>query len=686
MKQSISNITLTIKRQKAGKQELTLIGKTKGTGRQEYSFGNEKAQAVLIIEERESLLKGSIQLELKNEAFRENDNLAPAEPVVIGLKLDKQPVRMTAMHLHRDWWTRPEFLSGFEQMPDRTQSLYMEYDGGCSYLLPMAGKACKTMLKAGEADLLTMEMTSYTGGMHRIEEPVFYLSEGADIYEAVHKAFEAVTGECGVPEKRRKEYPDMFEYLGWCSWDAFYTDISEEKVRAKAKELTEKQVPVRWFLLDDGWLSVHGQRLYDLMPEKEKFPRGFRRMIQDIKETSGIDRFGVWHALGGYWGGIEPDSPAAIQEREHLYLTVNGKYLPHPSAEKGYGFYRGWYEQLRAEGIDFVKVDGQSAVKNYYENELPVCLAARDTHRALEGAAAAYMGGRLINCMGMGMENILGRQGSAISRNSDDFVPESENGFTEHLLQNAYNAIYHDELYYCDWDMFWTFHPDAAKHAILRAVSGGPVYISDRIGDTEGKAVAPLTYADGRILRMERAAKPSPACIFRNPLKEGLMKLTNVADCGAGVKGGAAAVYNLCGREETDTLGAADIHDLEGGSFYLYDCMKKCGRVIEREEHVTVTLPAEGFALYLLVPLIQDKAYLGLTEKYISFHGIEEIKENEAGVHIVVKEAGAFTFYQKQPVVEVLVNGVDRTKDVEEKDGLYTVRGTGMGRMLVTIR
>ena len=53
--------------------------------------------------------------------------------------------------------------------------------------------------------------------------------------------------------------------------------------------------------------------------------------------------------------------------------------------------------------------------------------------------------------LGMAMENILSRPTSAISRNSDDFMPNKENGFVEHLLQNAYNSVYHDELYYCDW-------------------------------------------------------------------------------------------------------------------------------------------------------------------------------------------------------------------------------------------
>ena len=35
--------------------------------------------------------------------------------------------------------------------------------------------------------------------------------------------------------------PEMFRFLGWCSWDAFYREITEEKVRQKARELVEKK-------------------------------------------------------------------------------------------------------------------------------------------------------------------------------------------------------------------------------------------------------------------------------------------------------------------------------------------------------------------------------------------------------------------------------------------------------------
>ena len=146
-------------------------------------------------------------------------------------------------------------------------------------------------------------------------------------------------------------------------------------------------------------------------------------MIADIKAESDIRWFGVWHALCGYWQGVAPESKLEGQEHAHLYRTADGKIMPNPLT--GEGFYRDWYEKLHADGIDFVKVDGQSSFWSFAENSLPIGPAAKGMHQALEGGAS-YMDGAIINCMGMAMENILSRPTSAISRNSDDFVPNKE--------------------------------------------------------------------------------------------------------------------------------------------------------------------------------------------------------------------------------------------------------------------
>lgn len=678
--QNIQMVRMQINRQKKGICELLLKESGQEGDLLVWEFENDGVSARFWVEKRENCFVGKIKASLKAEAFRENDGFDMESPVKLTLKLEKSPRRLTALYLHRDWWTRPAFLDDFENIPERTQCMYLDYEDSFGCLFLMAGEKYKAQAVGGEKECLTLELTAYQPGILSLEETIFVLSECEKPYEAISAACEQAAAEAGIGTREKKKFPGMFEYLGWCSWDAFYTDINEEKVRGKAAELKEKQVPVRWLLLDDGWLSVRENRLYDLAPEKVKFPEGFSRMTADLKRDGQFRQIGVWHALGGYWGGIEPGSTAALQQAKHLYETKMGKLLPAPKAEEGYGFYRDWYEYLRSSGIDFVKVDGQSAIKNYYSNDIPVCKAARETHKALEGAAGAYMNGNLINCMGMAMENLMGRQGSSLSRNSDDFVPDNPKGFAEHLLQNAYNAPYHDMFYYCDWDMFWTFHQDAKKHAILRAISGGPVYFSDRIGDTDRAAVMPLVYSDGRILRMDRAAKPAEECLFCDPLKDRPIKLTNIAGCGIDDgKGGAIAVYNLTGREIQTKIGSADIHDLETGEYYCYNWV--CRQGIRQE--ISVSLPTDGFGLYLFVPIKNQTAVIGLTEKYISFHALEEVKYMENGFFAVIKEAGEFTFYTEKEVKQILINGRDVTGQLKTSGNLYRITGRDSGKMLV---
>ena len=676
---------MELNRQKKGKEVLTFEKLQTSDIEDIYYFQGEKSSAQFFLEKTGCILTGKIKINLETEAFRENDNLAFEEPVTISIYFQEQPQSMTAMYLHRDWWTRPAFITKWNQVPKRTQSIYMEKATKAEYLLPLSGNHYKTYAAPGIDDALTLIMTAYKAGMNEVDETVFLLSEGKDIYEAVDCAYKSLAEKRKLPMRSQKEYPEMFEYLGWCSWDAFYTDITEEKVRLKAEEFIQKEVPVRWFLMDDGWLSVHNQKLYSFLPEKSKFPDGFEKMIKEIKENSMVDWFGVWHAFGGYWGGIEPDSEVAYQQKEHLIETSDGKLLPYPEAEKGYGFFKDWYEILRAQGIDFVKVDGQSAIKNYYANNRAVCCAAKGAHEALEGAAAAYMGGRLINCMGMAMENILSRPGSAISRNSDDFVPDNAEGFQEHLLQNSYNALYHDELYYCDWDMFWTSHPDAEKHGILRAISGGPVYVSDRSGETEKKSLLPLIYRDGRITRMKRAAKPTLDCIFQDPLECGIVKLTNTCSYGTKREAGAVAVYNISNQTVTSKICKDEIYDLRTGPLYLFNWKDRTVVLLNEGEKEELVCEPDSCSLYLMIPKLDGVTPVGLLDKYITFHAIEEIVEDDRGHIIILREGGTFGFFADKTIKKVYVNGKQYTDRLKCENELYCLETETEGKTIITI-
>lgn len=626
----------------------------------------------------------SLRLRLHSEDVWERPALERVNPVSVHVPMEK-PRSMTALYLFCEWWTRPAFVSSFRDVPALTQVLLMQYEGYCACLVPMVGQQWKATAHGGTEDSLCLELTAGMGGIARLDEPLYLLSEGETVTEAVHLAFTRIAMEKGIPTRTKRRIPEMFHYLGWCSWNAFYTKVDEAGIRQKAAELTEKSVPVRWMIVDDGWMCTNGRFLTDFIPDKQKFPRGFRGMTEEIRSRTSVRWFGVWHALGGYWDGVEPDSPLAAGEAAHLRQTTGGTLVP--DWERGAGFYRDWYEALRREGIDFVKVDGQSIAARYYENTVPVSAAVSGLHRALESGAVP-MDNAILNCMGMAMENMLSRPASAISRNSDDFFPMQEGSFREHLLENAYNAIYHDQLYCCDWDMFWTNHPDAVKHSLLRAISGGPVYFSDRVGETNPNLLKSLTDRNGRVWMMNRSARPTEDCVFSDPMKAGVLKLHNAAKWGENHTAGGIAVYNLTAEQQTFSFSPLDIPELdEAERYWVYDWFGQTVSSLGREERCCGSIETEGCRWFVVLPETGNASVLGLTEKYVCFAAVESFREEGNCLTAVLQECGPIGWLSRQACSRVELNGTDVTAQVERRGSLWLLPDAAQaGRTILQVR
>ncbi len=667
VKEIVMNLTL-----EDGILALDFEGKSEHAGKETYRYRNKEKgiEASVALEELSDVTAATVTVDIPNHPFRESFNLQEKSPVQLRVFFEEAPLRRCAIYQHRDWWSRPAFLTSCEELPSRTQYLLLEGDQYFGVILPMAGNKTKTYISGGTQAEVVFEMTAYTGGINKIEDYCFLLSRGSNLYEVSDRVMATACRLKKVPIKADREYPTMFEYFGWCSWDAFYTDITEEKVIDKVKELKEKQIPVRWILMDDGWLSTQNQCLADFKPDAQKFPREFKYLTDEIKENSEIDWIGVWHALGGYWGGVAPDSALAQTMSQQLYLTKNGKLLPHYDPEKGSLFWKEWYSYLRNQGINFVKVDGQSALKNYYKNNEEIAKVAAGTHQGLETAVNMLMDGNIINCMGMAIENVLSRPGTCISRNSDDFVPGEEHGFREHILQNTYNAMFHDAVYACDWDMYWTNHPDAGKHALVRAISGGPIYVSDRIGESVQQEIMPLVYQDGRVLRMDRCAMPTMDCMFESPLGKQVLKLTNT------VNGtGAIAAFHISENKEPliAKISPTDIHDLKGDTFGVYNYFQKTFHILSIGEVMELELSPKDYSLVLFLPIREHVTPIGLINKYMSAHAVRHIEESGKKTFITLPEGGIFGFHMENAPKHLVANGRDLSVGIQERQGFYTI-------------
>lgn len=86
----------------------------------------------------------------------------------------------------------------------------------------------------------------------------------------------------------------------------------------------------------------------------------------------------------------------------------------------------------------------------------------------------------------------------------------------------------------------------------------------------------PLVYLDGRILRMDRSAKPTDDCLFVNPLEIGVLKLHNVTSWGSNQKGGIISAHNITKKTQNVSFKPMDIFDLEVcENYWVYDYLKK---------------------------------------------------------------------------------------------------------------
>lgn len=219
--------------------------------------------------------------------------------------------------------------------------------------------------------------------------------------------------------------------------------------------------------------------------------------------------------------------------------------------------------------------------------------------------------------MGMANEDMWNRSVSPISRCSDDFLPENRAWFTKHILQCSYNCLVQGQFYYCDWDMWWTDDGQAVKNSVLRAISGGPIYISDTLGRSCADIIKPLVLEDGKILRCDRPAVPTRDCLTSDPVHNGkLFKLQNMCN-GSGVM----AVFNLDEQENpvSGTISPCEVEGLTGEEFAVYEHFSGTCQIVKKDESFTLTLAdSNEFKLYVIVPLKNGCGMIGRTDKFIS--------------------------------------------------------------------
>jgi hypothetical protein len=340
-----------------------------------------------------------------------------------------------------------------------------------------------------------------------------------------------------------KEYPEIFEYLGFCTWNTFYQAVDMEGMNILASSnlsLPKGTDRFKYLIVDDGWQSINDMDLKPGKPDEPtvipkglrnfeancKFPNGIKEVSELLKSKYGFKWVGVWHAVLGYWPGVEPNSPLG---RRYRIRKNGGVAFPDPTNLDGYEFWVDYYKHLRKSGIDLLKIDNQGSLGSSFSGLLPLDTAI-ENHYLMQQGAAYSQNLTILNCMCMASDNKIYWSKSNVSRVSDDFYPGKPELARHQITQCTLNSLWYSQFCWPDHDMFQTNSPSWNPLILLHMVSGGPVYIADEIDETKAEVVNKISFPDGRLPRLDRPGIPTNDIIFGDTRVDTPCKMWNCHD------------------------------------------------------------------------------------------------------------------------------------------------------------
>lgn len=545
-------------------------------------------------------------------------------------------------------------------------------DGRYMALMPLAGP---DMMSAFFVRHGTLQIRSGHFGTEHVKSdiPALVAAVGASPYEATHKVWDAAmkTGVVQADWRMNKTYPEMYKYLGWCSWEHYRMDISEEKMVSAFNTLEDSPVPFRWFMVDDGYLTHNRGRLTSYEPDVKKFPHGWHA-VTDLKNPDGIRWMGLWRNMMGYKGAICLENQLNFPAGS-LVPNVSGKSLvPAETQAASDYFYERMMTETQAGGFDFVKVDFQArALSTHYGMNNPV-RSMYQNNMALEKSARKHMGG-LLNCIAQTHVNVFRTKYSALIRSSKDYKAGGTNPSITY--QSFANHLWLSPVLWGDLDMFHCNSEGNEQLAFARAISGGPVYVSDEPTHIKSSVLFPLCDSEGKIFRSDAPAVLLPESYFINPFggKDAFRVIAPTANHTA-----ALALFNYSNGSTESFVSAKDFafagEQLQpyAGAWRspqagLIAYEQKTGQVTDLSSDLRISMEKDEAKLFMLYPKWKGWAVIGRTDKYLSSATVESVSASDSEVRFILKEAGPFAVWS--------ANGTPKMEGVTFTDagnGLFT--------------
>ena len=377
----------------------------------------------------------------------------------------------------------------------------------------------------------------------------------------------------------------------------------------------------------------------------------------------------MWNTLQGHWDAVDLDSPAGVETRAGLMPINPVMGIPDPRGPNGLIFWDTFYTKLKAAGVDFVKTDDQSTMYDFIEDQYPVGLAYANAQHNFQDAGEKYFGSNVLDCMSMNVDSIYQWDRTNIARASRDYRPAAFHNPRRHQVDSVMNAMWLENMVWPDYDMWETYNRHAEYNAVARAISGGPVYVTDKEGPEKWQMLWPLIYGDGLAVRLDSPGRPCRKSLFVDPFSSGVPFMA----FGRAGAAGVVAVWNMSRWElpETGKLAPEDVEGIEGTEFFVYEYFSHSARLLKRGESMPLKLKPWDARIYSIVPVVDGFAAVGLVNKYAAPVAVREVKREDGKALVRLQEVGRFVAYCQARPKEIKVAGTALAADkIKYIDGL----------------
>ncbi|KAF8646180.1 hypothetical protein HU200_065939 [Digitaria exilis] len=301
------------------------------------------------------------------------------------------------------WWMTQRMGTSGRDVPLETQFMLLESrpsggagagddDGGepvYLVMLPLLEGQFRAALQGNERDELEITFESGDKAVQTAQGTyMVYVHAGTNPFDTITQAVKCENriaagwlplpgGVALLPLLGTQALPSFVDWFGWCTWDAFYTDVTAEGVKQGLQSLAEGGTPPRFLIIDDGWQQIGSENKEEEssnavvvqegaqfasrltgIKENAKFQKkkknedhhnnidgereatnkqgiagdeqsghstttpGLKLLVEEAKRDHGVKYVYVWHAMAGYWGGVKPSAEGMEHYESSLAYPV----------------------------------------------------------------------------------------------------------------------------------------------------------------------------------------------------------------------------------------------------------------------------------------------------------------------------------------------------------------------------